>query len=121
MERERVVAPDDAQVVPVLVDEPRDGRLDARAEGALVVAPHHDGDEGVVGPALRGVLGHGRAEALDLGGLTLEVGRADVGVGTDVGEGLLAAAARAADQVADGQPRDESDQDRDDRRTFAHD
>ena len=55
MERQRVVLPDDAQVLAVLLEQGVDRRPDPLAEGALGVGVLDDGDEGVLG-ALGGLV-----------------------------------------------------------------
>ncbi len=60
---ERVIAKDDAHFVRMLTENASDRRLDARAEGALVVGEHHDRCERLGGAA------HGRVLDADPGPL----------------------------------------------------
>jgi hypothetical protein len=125
VEGQHVVAPDDAHVVAVLVHDAGERGLDPLAERALELAPHHDGDERVVRPALRRPSGHLGPEPLDAfrrrcARARRALARAAAGVHRDGGE-LAVAGGASADQVADGQTCDEGDQNRDDRRTLTHD
>ena len=70
VERQRQVAPGDADLALVLVHDLGDGRLDARAERALEVGELHDRDERVLGALDRRALDLGAVDRVRVG-LTL--------------------------------------------------
>jgi hypothetical protein len=122
VERERVVAPDDAHLAAVLVQDARRRREDAGAERTLELRDLDDGDERVLGALARLVGGDGHAVAHDLarrrralGGSGAACGSDSVGgrFDADVGDRVLVAASSAGD-LPDGKAADERDHDRDD-------
>lgn len=113
VEGERVVAPDNAQVLTVLTLDALDGGTNATAEGALELG-HDDHRDECVGRTLAGLVGgDGNAVALDVifrarcvcaeGAFSCDV---------DVGD-FFVATFMLSKKVAAGKPSDERDHDRD--------
>jgi hypothetical protein len=119
VEREGVVAPDDADAVAVGLTDAGERGLDAAAERALVVREHRDRDERVVGAALRHRVGDRNAEPIDVV-VDRRPGADAVAVLADRGDLVIGASATASRDVADEETADERDEGQDDRRGDAH-